>query len=75
MAGDSIQQMKIIEDYLKRYHQLNDEYYEGFIARNIAFDAQMNFLIGYYLSNSGDWPNWNEDIPYKKVRDESKSSR
>lgn len=75
MAGDSIQQMKIIEDYLKRYHQLNDEYYEGFIARNIAFDAQMNFLIGYYLSNSRDWPNWNEDIPYKKVRDESKSSR
>ena len=72
MAGDSLQQAKIITDYMKRYHQLDDEYYDGFIARNIAFDAQLNFLIGYYLSNSEEWPNWNMDTEYRKVRDESK---
>jgi hypothetical protein len=72
MAGDSIQQMQIIQDYMKRYHQLNDEYYDGFIAKNIAFDAKLNFLIGYQLSNSEEWPNWNEGTQYKAVRDESK---
>lgn len=73
MAGDSLQQVKIIEDYMKRYHQLTDEYYDGFIARNIAFDAQLNFLIGYYLSNSQEWPNWNDEVEYKVIRDQSKS--
>lgn len=72
MEGDSIQQLKIIEDYSKRYHQLNDDYYEGFIAKNIAFDAQLNFLVGYLLSNSEEWPNWNEDVEYRKIRDESR---
>jgi len=71
MAGDSLQQVKIIEDYMKRYHQLTDEYYEGFIARNIAFDAQLNFLAGYYLSNSKEWPNWNEGVEYKAIREQS----
>ena len=69
MAGDSLQQTKIITDYMKRYHQLDDEYYDGFIARNIAFDAQLNFLIGYYLSNSEEWPNWNEDTEYRSIRE------
>ncbi len=72
MACDSLQQVKIIEDYMKRYHQLTDEYYEGFIARNIAFDAQLNFLTGYYLSNSEAWPNWNEGVEYKAIRDSLK---
>lgn len=69
MVGDSITQMKIIQDYSSRYHQLDDEYYEGFIPNNIAFDAQLNFLIGYYLSESELWPNWNEGVPYKELRD------
>lgn len=73
MAGDSTEQMQIIEAYSSRYHQLDDEYYDGFIARNIAFDAQLNFLIGYYLSNSEQWPNWNEGTEYRELRDRSRA--
>ncbi|WP_353780046.1 M20/M25/M40 family metallo-hydrolase [Winogradskyella sp. 3972H.M.0a.05] len=60
-----------IADYMQHYHQVTDEYYEGFNAQNITADATMNFLIGLELANSKDWPNWNEGSEYKKIRDKS----
>ncbi len=69
--GGAAEQQKIA-DYMQHYHQVTDEYYEGFNAQNIAADALMNLLIGLELVNSTDWPNWNKDIEYKKIRDKSK---
>ena len=59
---------------MQHYHQVTDEYYEGFNGANITFDAQLNFLTGLEVGNSSEWPNWNEESrysQYKKIRDES----
>ncbi|WP_299110677.1 M20/M25/M40 family metallo-hydrolase [uncultured Winogradskyella sp.] len=60
-----------IANYMQHYHQVTDEYYEGFNAQNIAADALMNFLIGLELANSSAWPNWNKTSKYKEIRDKS----
>ncbi len=70
VKGGQEEAQKVV-DYMQRYHRVTDEYYEGFNAQNIAADAQLNFLIGYELANSNDWPNWNEDVEFKKVREKS----
>ncbi|MDT7831761.1 M20/M25/M40 family metallo-hydrolase [Flavobacteriaceae bacterium S356] len=76
--GDKSQEAKIGEFIRKHYHKVTDEYYDGFIASNITYDAQLNFLTGLEIANSSSWPNWKENTyfsEYKAVRDKSMSSR
>ena len=73
LNGDKKEEEKIAA-YMQHYHQVSDEYYEGFNGANITFDAQLNFLTGLEIGNSSEWPNWNEGSEYKIIRDESMSS-
>ncbi|GAB4248284.1 MAG: M28 family metallopeptidase [Ekhidna sp.] len=70
MRGDSAKAMQIIYDYgPNKYHQVTDEYYEGFLMGNITLDATHNLLIGHQLATGNIWPNWVADSPYKPLRD------
>ncbi|MEP5610723.1 MAG: M20/M25/M40 family metallo-hydrolase, partial [Cyclobacteriaceae bacterium] len=62
---------QLIANYAQHYHQVTDEYYEGFNAENIAFDAHLDFLIGLKMANSKAWPNWNKKSVYRKIRNQS----
>ena len=76
--GDKTQEAKIGEFIRKHYHKVTDEYYDGFIASNITYDAQLNFLTGLEIANSKSWPNWKENTyfsEYKAIRDKSMSTR
>lgn len=68
-----LEEAKKVGEYMQHYHQVTDEYYEGFNVKNMIADAQMNFLIGYILANLNVWPNWNNDVEYKAIRDKSLS--
>ncbi|RKE94886.1 M20/M25/M40 family metallo-hydrolase [Ichthyenterobacterium magnum] len=73
LNGDE-KEVEKIAAYMQHYHQVTDEYYEGFNGANITFDAQLNFLTGLEVGNSSKWPNWSEESrysQYKKIRDES----
>ncbi|WP_299229050.1 M20/M25/M40 family metallo-hydrolase [uncultured Psychroserpens sp.] len=70
LNGDKKEEEKIAA-YMQHYHQVTDEYYEGFNAANITFDAQLNLLTGIEIANSTEWPNWNEGSAYKSIRDKS----
>lgn len=70
MRGDSVKAMQIVYEYgPTKYHQVTDEYYEGFLMGNIALDTRHNLLIGYLAADSDIWPNWKADSPYKPLRD------
>ena len=69
LNGDKKEEEKLAS-YMQHYHQVTDEYYEGFDGANITFDAQLNFLTGLEIGNSSEWPNWNEGSQYKVIRDE-----
>lgn len=76
--GDKTQEAKIGEFIRNHYHKVTDEYYDGFIASNITYDAQLNFLTGLEIANSDLWPNWKENTyfsEYKSIRDKSVSAR
>ncbi|MEQ9405985.1 MAG: M28 family peptidase [Cyclobacteriaceae bacterium] len=73
LNGDSASE-KVVADYMQHYHQVTDEYYDGFIVDNIVFDAQLDFLIGLKLANNKAWPGWSNDSGYKKLRDQHLSN-
>ena len=71
IKGDSARAMQIVYEYgSTKYHQVTDEYYDGFLMGNIALDTKMNLALGYYYANSKDWPNWIQGSPYKTLRDD-----
>lgn len=70
LNGDKKEEEKLAS-YMQHYHQVTDEYYEGFDGANITFDAQLNFLTGLEIGNSSEWPNWNEGSEFKVIRDKS----
>ncbi|NVJ61543.1 MAG: M28 family peptidase [Gammaproteobacteria bacterium] len=67
------EQAKIAEKVEKMvsncYHQSCDEYSEDFGWEGTIADMQMFFETGYLLSNTDDWPNWNEGTEFKAARD------
>nr|WP_321236132.1 M20/M25/M40 family metallo-hydrolase [uncultured Psychroserpens sp.] len=73
MNGDKKEEEKIGNYVRNHYHKVTDEFYEGFNPANITFDAQLNFLTGLEIANSGLWPNWNPNSEYRAIRNESLS--
>lgn len=69
------QDMALIEKHnAKRgecYHQACDEYQEDWAWEAALDDVKVFFEAGYLLSNSGDYPNWNEGTEFKAIRDQS----
>lgn len=61
--------MKKMTDYVStKYHHPADEYDENFLCNGIAQDAEMDFIIGWKLSNTNDVPEWNSDQSFYKLR-------
>ena len=63
-----------IADYRKRmnvivtgcYHQVCDQYRENWNVMGIVEDTQLLFDVGYQLSNTKNWPNWNETSEFQR---------
>lgn len=73
-AGNDSVAMAGMQDYVQhKYHQVNDEFYEGFNSDGIALDAKMNFLIGYQLAYGAAFPEWNEKSEYRSIRKNARS--
>jgi len=76
LEGDSTEAMRLIYEYgSTKYHQVTDEYYEGFLMGNIRLDATFNLVVGHNIANSNIWPNWLEEGEYKVLRDSAMSIR
>jgi hypothetical protein len=54
--------------YGAKYHQPTDEFDDNFLCSGIAQDAEMDFIIGWKLSNTSEVPEWNSDQPFYKLR-------
>ena len=55
----------------KRYHAPGDEYDPGWDWRGVAQDLQLNYLAGRMLAQAREWPNWNKDDEFRRIRDAS----
>ncbi len=66
--------LRILDNYWQSiYHTPKDEYLpERDNLEGVIQDAQLLYKVGLDLSNSTEWPGWNEDSEFKKVRDESR---
>lgn len=64
-------QLKMAE-YMGKYHQPSDEYSEGFDCRGIAQDARLVFYAGWQLANNDVFPQWHQNQPFHKLRQESR---
>jgi len=58
-----------------RYHQPDDEWSPDWDLTGMADDIGIIIGLGRDLANSNDWPNWNDDSEFKKVRDSTVQER
>jgi len=65
-----------IEKYIQEnYHKPSDEYNSNWDLNGLLDDLHMYFVIGYRLSMTDDFPEWNEGSEFKAIRDESMKNR
>jgi len=58
--------------YLReRYHKAADEIHDEWSNGGIMQDLNAHFRIGVAISNSNDWPQWNEGNEFKAIREAS----
>ena len=55
-----------------QYHKPADEYNESMDLRGLANDLDLYFDIGRDLANNNDWPEWNEGVSFKAIRDQQR---
>lgn len=48
------------------YHQVCDQYRDSWNVVGIVQDTQLLFDVGYQLSNTRDWPKWNETSEFQR---------
>ena len=53
----------------KCYHQACDEYDENWGWQSMIAELQVFFETGYLLSNTDDWPNWQQGTEFRQARD------
>lgn len=63
---------KVSSGWIKEnYHKVTDNYEpEKWNKEGMMEQLNLIFNIGQKLSNESTFPNWNENIPYKKIRDD-----
>lgn len=54
----------------EKYHKPGDEFDPNWDYTGAMDDLGLFFRIGYELANSDDWPEWNEGVPFKAIREE-----
>jgi len=67
------QTLEVIADYwTNTYHKPTDEFIKEKADLNgLVEDAELFYKVGLNLSNSTDWPKWNENSEFKQVRESS----
>ncbi|MDF2180255.1 M28 family metallopeptidase [Aliiglaciecola sp. CAU 1673] len=63
-------------DYRKRtkvivtgcYHQVCDQFREGWDFGGVEQDARMLFEVGYDIATSNDWPKWNASSEFQRTK-------
>lgn len=64
---------KQVEEYnTNRYHKPQDEYSEDWDVSGTIWDLQLLFKTGTNLANTEDFPTWNDDVMYKKIREKTR---
>ncbi len=65
--------LELISDYWKNtYHKPQDEYVpERDNLAGLVQDAKLLYNVGVNLSNSEEWPAWNDDSEFKSIRENS----
>ena len=64
------------DDYTaKRYHQQGDEWQPDWTFAGAARDLAVVYTLGRQLSDSRDWPNWDEGSEFRAARDASAAER
>lgn len=51
----------------KCYHQVCDQFNEGWDFSGIKQDTQMLFEVGHSIATSSDWPNWNPTSEFQRT--------
>lgn len=59
----------------KRYHTPADTFDSGWDLRGIVQDLQIAYQTGVSLSSTHDWPQWNEDTPFRAIRQASRAEQ
>lgn len=57
--------------YAGPYHSPSDEYDESWDWSGIMKDLDLFYRLGRTLAQSEEWPNWNADDEFRRIRDES----
>lgn len=61
------------EEYNRsRYHKPQDTYDDSWDVSGTMDDLKLMYLIAEKLANSADFPEWNDDVMYKRIRDEQR---
>jgi len=68
VGHDSVAWEQQIAGYMRKYHQVTDEYGPEFDCSGIWQDAELVFLAGSLLSRSTHFPAWREGQPFERVR-------
>lgn len=72
MGHDSLVWEQKMKSYMSKYHQPNDEYEEDYDCGGIWQDAELIYLTGKYLDQSGAFPMWKADQPFQKWREKNR---
>ncbi|MFC3712140.1 M28 family peptidase [Sphingoaurantiacus capsulatus] len=67
---------KVADAYNERdYHQTTDEFDAGWSFAGAAQEATVAYEIGRELATSRRWPDWNDGVDFKTVRNRSAAAR
>lgn len=68
--GESWTKEQLDKFTTEKYHKPGDEFDPDWDYTGAMDDLTLFFRIGYELANSDDWPEWNEGVPFKAIREE-----
>lgn len=59
----------------ERYHQTSDEFDPSWTLGGAAQEGRVAYELGRELADSRRWPDWNEGVDYKAIRDATAAAR
>jgi len=66
--GIAYGQKKKEEYTAEHYHAPSDEYTEDWDMRGVVQDATLFYRIGWKMANSDDWPKWDKNSEFRRIR-------
>ncbi|MFC1725587.1 M28 family peptidase [candidate division KSB1 bacterium] len=65
--------VQTIDNWLKTvYHHPSDEYSDDWEMETVVQVTKLAFQLGYRIAKEPEFPTWNDDQPFKAIRDEKK---